>query len=236
MPATTQKKPRPKKSGAQQPNLDHIIEPLRPLAMPVGDIQYDPANARNHNERSIDAVAKSLREFGQRKPIVLHRDPTTGDLTTKAGNGTLAAAIERLGWTHIAAVAVEEDPRRSNAYAIADNRTGELSDWDYKQLTALLPDLLDGDDAFDLDSMGWTQEEVDNFLKADWKPPDLEPLPDGGSPEKGVKVSMTQGEHEIVERACARLKKLAAVPKDAPEGLCIAHLAQTWLDQLEAQN
>lgn len=120
--------------------LDYIAEQLRPLAVAIGSIDLDPANARKHPAESLSAVRGSLRSFGQRKPIVVNR--RTG--TVLAGNGTLTAARD-LKWTHIAAVFVDDDPATAAGYAIADNRTAELSEWGQDELAALLEAVETGD-------------------------------------------------------------------------------------------
>jgi len=45
-------------------NLDHIAEQLRPLAVEMGTLALDPKNARKHDDKSVKAIAGSLREFG----------------------------------------------------------------------------------------------------------------------------------------------------------------------------
>lgn len=102
----------------------HITVSLRPLTVPVAKLKIDPDNVREHDERSIDAITASLKEFGQRKPIVVQKK----GMLVRAGNGTVEAA-KRLKWTHIAAVVINEPIDRSAAYAIADNRTAEHSTW-----------------------------------------------------------------------------------------------------------
>jgi hypothetical protein len=42
------------------PDLSHIAEDLRPLAIPCSSIHFDPANARLHPDESIEAIMKSL--------------------------------------------------------------------------------------------------------------------------------------------------------------------------------
>lgn len=121
------------------PNLDHIAPDLHPLAVPIDDLHLDPANARTGH--AIDRIAASLAQYGQRKPLVVNR--TEGN-KIEAGNGTWQAA-KALGWTHIAAVFVEDDNVTAIAYGIADNRLGDLSTWDANALDAILsgidPDL-----------------------------------------------------------------------------------------------
>ena len=37
----------------------------------IDDLTLDPNNARKHNKKNLEAIAKSLQQFGQRKPIVI---------------------------------------------------------------------------------------------------------------------------------------------------------------------
>lgn len=111
----------------------HIAEDLRKLAVAVADLNPDPSNARRHGERNLDAIKASLAAFGQRKPLVVQRE----GMIVRAGNGTLAAA-QALGWDHIAAVVIDEDSAQAVQFAIADNRTAELAEWDDETLATLL--------------------------------------------------------------------------------------------------
>lgn len=116
--------------------LDYIAEPLRPLAVPIGELNADPANARRHPDHNLAAIEASLRRWGQRFPIVVQRQ----GMVVRAGNGRLEAA-RRLGWTHLAAVVVDEDSVEATAFALADNRSSELAEWDDEALAALLQSL-----------------------------------------------------------------------------------------------
>jgi hypothetical protein len=120
----------------------------------IANLRPDPENARVHSERNISAIAKSLNAFGQRKPIVIAGD------TIIAGNGTVEAA-RRLGWTQIVAVDYPADRiADARAYAIADNRTGELSLWDNRRLKAQL-DMIGSGLA---STAGYTWEEIDDLV------------------------------------------------------------------------
>ena len=116
--------------------LEYIAEPLRPFAVPVETLTLDPNNAKEHPERNIEAIAASLRRFGQRAPIVVQRD----GMIVRAGNGRLIAA-RSLGWTHVAAIVVNDTEVEAIAYAIADNRTAELAEWSDAKLSELLKSL-----------------------------------------------------------------------------------------------
>lgn len=110
-----------------------ITEPLRFLAVPLASLNLDPANARLHGEKNLETLKASLAQFGQRKPVVVQKD----GMIVRAGNGTVRAA-RALGWTEIAAVIVEDDNATASQYAIADNRTAELAEWDDEALASLL--------------------------------------------------------------------------------------------------
>lgn len=97
----------------------------------------DPNNARQHDEKNLKAIEGSLSQFGQRKPIVIDQANVI-----VAGNGTVEAA-KRLGWTEIQAVRVpaDWDADRIKAFALADNRSAELANWNPEVLTSQLVEL-----------------------------------------------------------------------------------------------
>lgn len=95
----------------------------------------DPSNARKHSTININALKASLTKFGQQKPIVVDSKNIV-----IAGNGFLRAAIE-LGWDKVDIVRTHLDSIDATAYAIADNRTGELAEWDGSALVESLKKL-----------------------------------------------------------------------------------------------
>jgi hypothetical protein len=120
---------------------------LRIETVNINSLTPDPANARKHDGKNLKAIASSLEKFGQRKPIVV-----TPDSIVVAGNGTVEAA-KSLGWTEIA---IARTPvgwtwDQIKAFALADNRTAELAEWDDKVLA---------DQLLELDANGWELEEL----------------------------------------------------------------------------
>ena len=103
-------------------------------------MQLNPDNPVTHDQASIDAIAASLKTYGQVKPIVAHK--TTGVIL--AGNGTYQAA-QSLGWTNIAVVRVKQSKQAATGFAIADNRTAEFAQWDDELLAELLAEVHAGD-------------------------------------------------------------------------------------------
>jgi hypothetical protein len=132
---------------------------IAPIMIHVDSVTTDPANVRKHSEKNIEAIKASLTQFGQRKPIVVRRE----NMTVIAGNGTLRAAKE-LGWRDIAAVIVDDSLETATKYAIADNRSAELAEWDRLGLGQLIGGLQDaGENVFD---MGFDQLEIDQLLES----------------------------------------------------------------------
>jgi DNA modification methylase len=123
-------------------------------SVPIAQLQLDSNNARKHSERNLAAIAESLIRFGQRKPLVVHRGVVI------AGNGTLEAA-RSLGWTEIdiAEVPDDWDKETAKAYALADNRTAELAEWDENSLAKQLLELQD--EGWDIASLGFDTPKLD---------------------------------------------------------------------------
>ena len=133
-----------------------IIDSLKSLAVPIDSLQGLPGNPRRGD---VDAVAASLSRFGQRKPIVVRRD----DGTIIAGNHTWQAA-KKLGWSEIAVAYVGDDDVTAQAYALADNRTAELGDYDDELLKALIDSVGQIDPEL-LKDTGWSDDAVKELLE-----------------------------------------------------------------------
>jgi hypothetical protein len=113
-----------------------ITEQLRSFALPIENLNHDPANARRHGLRSIEGLKRRLTTEGQLKPIVVQK----AGMIVRAGNGVLQAARE-LGWPDIACVVVEMDDATATRFALADNQVATFSEWDDSVLATLLESL-----------------------------------------------------------------------------------------------
>ncbi len=122
----------------------------------IGTLVLDPANARKHGTKNLEAIKGSLAKFGQQTPIVVG----PSNVVVK-GNGTLTAARE-LGWKEIKVVRTSLSGLELTAYGIADNRTSELAEWDGENLSALLRSL--EAEEFDLDAIGFDDEDLKKLL------------------------------------------------------------------------
>jgi DNA modification methylase len=160
----------PKSRPPAIPDLSHIAEALRPLAIRCSSINFDSANARLHSEENIEAIMRSLSEFGQDQPIVVQKQ----GMIARKGNGRLEAA-NRLGLEWIAAVVVDENDVAAAARAIADNRSAELATWDQEKLAQLLQSIREAGE-IDLAVTGFSQADLEQLLPLD-VPDDQVPEP-----------------------------------------------------------
>jgi DNA modification methylase len=111
------------------------------------------------NDVAVDAVAASIREFGFRQPIVVDEDGViiVGHVRYRAAR--------KLGLETVPIhVAKDLTPAQIKAYRIADNKTAELSDWNYDLLPIELAQLQDIN--YDLGLLGFDQEELARLLNS----------------------------------------------------------------------
>lgn len=172
------------------PDLSHIAEPLRPLAVAVDTLVLDPANVRLHNARNLETIKGSLQRFGFRQPVVVQRQ----GMVVRAGNARVTVARE-LGWSHVPAVIVDEQDVEATAYAIADNRTAELAEWDDAALADLLKALPDDAQL----AAGWDEGELEALL-AKVEVPDFQPasIEDQGRLDEKSPVECPECGHHFV--------------------------------------
>jgi len=119
------------------------------------------------NDAAVEAVAKSLREFGFRQPIVVDADGViiVGHTRYKAA---LKLALKQVP-VH---VATDLTPAQVKAYRLADNQTATLAEWNYDLLPLELKDLQGLN--FDLSLLGFSDTDLAALLA----PPGNEGLTD----------------------------------------------------------
>jgi DNA modification methylase len=106
----------------------------------VAELQVDVSDLkpyhRNPRIGHVAAIAESLEQNGQYRPIVVNRRT----MEVLAGNHTLKAA-KQLGWLTIAATFVDVDDAAAQRIVVADNRLSDIAHNDDRVLAALLQDL-----------------------------------------------------------------------------------------------
>ena len=201
-------------------DIDALIAKLEIELVSIESISEDPANARRHPTRNLEALKGSIRRFGQRKPIVVDEHNVI-----RAGNG-FYRALKELGASKVNIVRMPQGGSEATAFAIADNRSGELSEWEYEALSEQLRGLRD--EGVDLGMLGWEPHEVQPLLEAEWKPPEKKDLDAAGNDEKGDPIFVTKGQRETIGRAIATVRQQADQP-DMSEGRALELLCADWL-------
>ena len=119
------------------------------------------------NDNAVAAVAESLRQFGFRQPIVVDEAGViiAGHTRWKAAKQLELDKVP----VHVATDLTEAQVR---AYRIADNKTGELAEWDMEILPIELHELRElasgggggGEGGFDMDVLAFDEEELGRLL------------------------------------------------------------------------
>jgi DNA modification methylase len=132
------------------------------------------ANNPRVNDGAVEAVARSLREFGFRQPIVVDDEGVI-----ICGHTRWKAAL-KLGLEQVPVhVATDLTPAQVKAFRVADNQTASLAAWDFDLLPLELKDLQSLN--FDLGLLGFDNDELAKLLGNDLQDgqcdPDDVPLP-----------------------------------------------------------
>lgn len=105
--------------------------------VPIGEVVPYDKNPRL-NDKAVDAVASSIREFGFKVPIVVD-----GEGVVVSGHTRLKAA-KSLGITEVPVIVADDlDETKIKAFRLADNKVAELADWDESMLAEELAELAD---------------------------------------------------------------------------------------------
>ncbi len=132
------------------------MESLTIRRVPLASLIPDPANARAHGEKNLEAIRASLARFGQAEPLVIQRSTRR----VIGGHGRLAA-MKALGWSEADIVELDLDDLQATALGIALNRTGELAEWDLPALGKILESL---QTQGALDGVGFSEKEIGGIL------------------------------------------------------------------------
>ena len=120
-------------------------------------------NSRTHSDAQVAQIAASIKEWGFTTPILIDDQHSV-----IAGHGRLAAA-RKLGLTEVPViVATGWTDAQKRAYVIADNKLAMNAGWDNELLALELGEL--GDLGFDLDLIGFTDDEIEALMPVEIEP------------------------------------------------------------------
>lgn len=117
----------------------------------IDDLVPYENNPRN-NKKAINEVAKSIKEFGFKNPILID-----GDYTIINGHTRYQAAL-KLGLKEVPCVIADDlSEEQIKMLRIVDNKTSEYAKWDMKKLAFEIDDLIAVD--FDINYFGYQKIE-----------------------------------------------------------------------------
>ena len=122
---------------------------------PIGSLSPWDQNPRQ-NASAVDSVAASIERFGFGSPIIARES----DRVVIAGHTRLQAA-QKLGLDKVPVRFLDLDPAQARALALADNRIGEIAEWDDDMLSRVLAEL---NEEIDIDGLGWSDDEIQALL------------------------------------------------------------------------
>jgi ParB-like chromosome segregation protein Spo0J len=188
--------------------------------VPIENVEPDPDNPRVHPNRNLQAIASSLRLFGQVEPLLVQAG--TGRLI--AGHGRLES-LKQAGAAEVDVTEIDVSDSEARSLMLVLNRTAELAGWDDRLLGDAFAEL--ADDGVDLEALGWAAWEIDPLLRGAIEPPE-----DGKHDESsraGIRgISLTKSQRERFERARDQLREWAG--EEVTEGDCVAQFADHFMD------
>lgn len=113
-------------------------------------------NPRN-NDQAVAGVVASIRQYGFIGAIIVNKDRVI------INGHTRVKAMKELGAETIPAIVVDHlTPEQERALRIADNKTGEVAEWNEELLKAELQALQEA--GFDMDALGFDTSEIDELI------------------------------------------------------------------------
>lgn len=117
-------------------------------------------NNPRRNDQAVDAVANSIREFGFKVPAVIDK---SGEII--AGH-TRYKAAKKLGIKEIPCIIADDlTEEQIMAFRLADNKVGEMAEWDFD----LLDEELEKMSCIDMEQFGFlesgiSEDDIDKYF------------------------------------------------------------------------
>lgn len=176
-------------------------------------------NNPRDNKKAVDAVASSIKNFGFKVPIVVDKG---NEIVT--GHTRLLAA-KKLGMEKVPVIIADDlSEAEVKAFRLADNKVGELADWDFNILSSELAEL----ENFDMSEFGFDDFIEDNF--------DTEfELPDNDAPlSKTMTFTFSNAQFDAIKDALdeIELNDYDVVDNNNVNGNKLYKLVMEWRDLL----
>ena len=207
-------------SGGVISNVDGFVQTVED----PDTLNLDHENARVHSKENLDAIGTSLNEFGFRKASVSVKE---GTRRVYAGNGVVTwLLMNEIDVCPVIWIPESFTDEQAMAFALADNRSGELSDWNFSQLEENLKAV--GAD-FDANDLGFDEnflEEIfSNFDEIDDVFKESEDDEEEDEERNGlVKLLLEPDDLLVVERALAEAEMES-------RGKALSKICRRYLDE-----
>ena len=147
------------------------------------------------NKGAIEHVAESIKRFGFASPIIARAE----DKTIIAGHTRFEAA-KKLGLDSVPVRYLDLDPADSRLLALADNKIGEIAEWDEEKLEKVMQELLE--EGLSLDGLGWDDDElskiVDELKQEEIEEDEVPEADEEGEPDSKLGEIYELGDHILV--------------------------------------
>jgi hypothetical protein len=151
------------------------------------------------NDHAVQTVADSIRRFGFGSPILAR----AADRVVIGGHTRLKAA-QKLGLDKVPVRFLDLDPAEAAALALADNKLGELAEWDDEAVAEILGEL--EQQGTPIDGLGWDDDELKALLGdgIEAAPPsdDAPEVDEEGEPDSTAGTLYQLGPHRLVCGDC----------------------------------
>lgn len=145
------------------------------------------------NDKAVDVVAKSIKEFGFKVPIILDKNNVI-----VAGHTRLKAA-QKLGMTEAPVIWADDlTDEQVKAFRIMDNKTHEYGKWDFKLLEEEMSSLKE--EGIDLTMTGFTDGELSRLDFSQRKNLNIIPKEVKYEVKRGEVYSL--GDHRLICGSC----------------------------------
>jgi DNA modification methylase len=132
--------------------------PIQIEQVAIDELRPDPANPRRISDAELEALTRSLKEYGFLQPVIARRE----DRVVIGGHQRLLAA-RRLGMKTVPVIFVDLTLEQARLLNLALNKIS--GSWDDELLARLLADLQPVE-GIDLSLSGFTEDELDKLLKS----------------------------------------------------------------------
>jgi len=126
--------------------------------VPIDELRPDPANPRRISDAQLEALTRSLKEYGFVQPVLARGE----DRTVIGGHQRLVAA-RRLGYKTVPVIFLDLTVEQARVLNLGLNKIS--GEWDNELLARLLADLKPIED-IDLSLSGFSEDELDKLLKS----------------------------------------------------------------------